>query len=71
MATRFEHTNPRSRKPVEFKGTWKERNYRRSVLRALGINFLVFGVILSTTLYVAHINQQTRESPRVWTLGSQ
>lgn len=71
MAKGYEHTNPRARKPDEFKGTWKGRMYRRGVLRALGLNFVLFGVILSSVLYVAHVKQQTRDNPRVWTLGSQ
>ncbi|MCA0930079.1 hypothetical protein [Ruegeria profundi] len=71
MARSFEHTNPRSRKPDEFKGTWKGRNYRRGVFRTLAVNLLIFCAIFGCAIYVVHVKDEARQNPRVWTLGSQ
>ncbi len=70
MPKKFEHPNPRSRKPNEFKGTWKGRIYRRGIVRALSVNFLVFLAIFAISVYVVQFREQTKQTPRVWTLGS-
>ncbi|CUJ88001.1 hypothetical protein RUE5091_00632 [Ruegeria denitrificans] len=71
MKKNFEPPNPRSRKPKEFKGTWQGRNYRHGFLKALSVNFSVFCVVFLAALYVVHLREQAKQSPRVWTLGSQ
>lgn len=70
MVRGFEHTNPRARKPDEFKGTWRGRTYRRGVVKALAVNLVIFCVILGCAVYVVHLRDEARQNPRVWTLGS-
>ncbi len=71
MVRHSEHTNPRARKPVEFKGTWKGRNYRRDVAKALTVNLLVFCAIFGGAIFVVYLKDEAKQNPRVWTLGSQ